>query len=158
MVVDKFSKMVHVMPCTKKTGTTETCHMLELGIFRLHGIFKDMVCDRDGKFTNTEFAALADAFGIERLFSTSFHPESDGQTGRAYFSSKFSYAEQRYNTTEQERLGAIKALKVWRCYLEGCVHLIVQTDHAANTYLPTQTRLSGRHARWQEFLSRFSIH
>ena len=83
MVVDKFSKMVHVMPCTKKTGTTETCRMLELGIFRLHGIPRDMVCDRDARFTSTEFAAWAAAFGIERRFSTSFHPETDGQTERA---------------------------------------------------------------------------
>ena len=57
--------------------------MLKFGIFRLPGIPKDMVCDRDGRFTSTELAAWAAAFGIERWFSTSFHPETDGQTERA---------------------------------------------------------------------------
>jgi hypothetical protein len=53
------------------------------------------------------------------------------QGGRpvAYFSSKFSSAEHNYTTGEQELLGVIKALKEWRCYLEGCVGLTVVTDH-----------------------------
>ena len=81
------------------------------------------------------------------------------QEGRpvAFFSSKFSPAERNYTTTEQELLGVVKALKEWRVYCEGCQGLTVCTDHSANTFLPTQYMLSGRQARWAEFLSRFKI-
>jgi len=81
------------------------------------------------------------------------------QEGRpvAYFSSKFSPAERNYTTTEVELLGVIKCLREWRCFVEGCKGLTICTDHSANTFLPTQYMLSGRQARWAEFLSRFKI-
>jgi hypothetical protein len=52
-------------------------------------------------------------------------------------------------------LGVVKALKAWRCYLEGCNGLTIVTDHNPLTYLPTQHLLSRRQARWMEFMSRF---
>ena len=81
------------------------------------------------------------------------------QEGRplAYYSSKFSSAEVNYTTSEQEMLAVIKALKEWRCYLEGCKGLIVITDHNPNVYFPTNQHLSRRQARWLEFLSRFTF-
>ena len=79
------------------------------------------------------------------------------QEGRpiAYFSSKFSSAERNYTTGEQELLGIIKALKEWRCYLEGCNGLTLVTDHNPLTHFSKQPMLSRRQARWSEFLSRF---
>ena len=73
----------------------------------------------------------------------------------AYFSSKFSSAERNYTTGEQEMLGIIKALKEWRCYLEGTENLTLVTDHNPLTFFSVQPTLSRRQARWSEFLSRF---
>jgi hypothetical protein len=73
----------------------------------------------------------------------------------AYFSSKFSPAEVNYTTGEQEMLGIIKALREWRCYLEGCTELTIVSDHSPLAYFPTQSVLSRRQSRWVEFLSRF---
>ncbi len=50
----------------------------------------------------------------------------------------------------------MRALSTWRCYLEGGKAVKVMTDHAPNTYLPTQPNLSRRQARWSEFLQRFN--
>ena len=79
------------------------------------------------------------------------------QEGRpiAYFSSKYSPAERNYTTGEQELLGIIKALKEWRCYVEGCMGLTLVTDHNPLTFFSVQPTLSRRQARWSEFLSRF---
>ena len=81
------------------------------------------------------------------------------QEGRpiAYFSSRFSSAERNYTTGEQELLGIIKALKEWRCYLEGCNGLTLVTDHNPLTFFSKQPTLSRRQARWSEFLSRFQF-
>ncbi len=75
----------------------------------------------------------------------------------AYYSSKFSDPERNYTTTEQEMLGVVKALKEWRCYLEGCKSLTIITDNNPNTYFMTQPTLSRRQARWHEFMARFEF-
>lgn len=83
------------------------------------------------------------------------------QGGRpvAFTSRKMIPAELNYTTTEQECLGVIHALKVWRCYLEGQPQdrLTIVTDHNPLVHLPKQPTLSRRMARWSEYLQRFAF-
>jgi hypothetical protein len=72
----------------------------------------------------------------------------------AYESRKLIPAEQRYSVADRELLAVVHALKVWRCYLQGPDFTLI-TDHKPLVHLNTQPHLSGRQARWQEFLSRF---
>lgn len=74
----------------------------------------------------------------------------------AFHSRKLSAAEVNYTTTEQELLGVVDALRVWRCYLEG-VEFDVVTDHCPTTFFQTQPNLSRPQARWSEFLQRFNF-
>lgn len=74
----------------------------------------------------------------------------------AFESRKFVDAELRYTTTEQELLGVVHALKVWRCYLEG-VKFKVVTDHCPNTFFQTLPELNRRQARWAETLQMFEF-
>ena len=74
----------------------------------------------------------------------------------AYESSKFSEAEQRWTTGEQELWAVIHALRTWRCYLEGVPFKVV-TDHNPLTFLPTQATLSRRQARWSQYLQQFNF-
>ncbi|GJP54422.1 hypothetical protein CLOM_g13509 [Closterium sp. NIES-68] len=80
------------------------------------------------------------------------------QEGRrvAFESRKFSTAQQRYTTPEQELLVVVHALRTWRCYLEG-VEFVVTIHHCLNTYLSTQATLTRRQARWAELLSGFTF-
>ncbi|KAJ9514991.1 hypothetical protein QJQ45_017006, partial [Haematococcus lacustris] len=79
------------------------------------------------------------------------------QDGRpiAYTSNKMSPAETRYATGEQELLGIIRAVREWRCYLDGAVDVTILTYHKPLIYLKTQPNLSGRQVRWMEELSRY---
>ncbi|KAJ9512274.1 hypothetical protein QJQ45_012943 [Haematococcus lacustris] len=79
------------------------------------------------------------------------------QDGRpiAYTSKKMSPAEMRYATGEQELLGIIRAVREWRCYLDGAVDVTILTDHNPLIYLQTQPNLSRRQVRWMEELSRY---
>ena len=72
----------------------------------------------------------------------------------AYTSSKFIPAEINYTTGEQELLAVFKALRVWRCYLEGTKSTLI-TDHNPLTHLQEQPSLSRRQACWMEYLARF---
>ena len=80
------------------------------------------------------------------------------QGGRviAFDASSFHDTQRRYTTGKKELLAVVRALSTWRCYLEGGKAVKVMTDHAPNTYLPTQPNLSRRQARWSEFLQRFN--
>ena len=57
---------------------------------------------------------------------------------------------------DKELLAIVKALQNWRHHLEGCSEVIrIITDQANLQYFQTGRRLSGQHARWATFLSRF---
>ncbi|KAJ9505720.1 hypothetical protein QJQ45_006415 [Haematococcus lacustris] len=79
------------------------------------------------------------------------------QEGRpiAYTSIKLSPPETRYSTGDQELLAIIRAVREWRCYLDGAVDVTIQTDHNPLIYLQTQANLSRRQTRWMEELSRY---
>ena len=80
------------------------------------------------------------------------------QEGRpiAFESRKYLPAERNYPVIEQELLGVVHALKIWRCYLEGSKFVVV-TDHKPNTFLGTQPHLSRRQVGWSEYLQQFDF-
>ena len=80
------------------------------------------------------------------------------QGGRpiAFESSKFSAAETRWTTTEQELWAVVHALKTWRCYLEGIPFTVI-TDHNPLVYLHTQSNLTRKQARWSQYLQQFEF-
>ncbi|KAK8585597.1 hypothetical protein V6N13_050574 [Hibiscus sabdariffa] len=51
-------------------------------IVRLHGVPKSIVSDRDSKFTTRFWEWLHTALGFRLNFSTSYHPQIDGQSER----------------------------------------------------------------------------
>jgi hypothetical protein len=75
----------------------------------------------------------------------------------AFESRKFTPAEVRYTTTEQELLAVVHALKTWRCYLEGAVKVTVVTDRCLNTFFSTLLELNRRQERWSETLQLFDF-
>jgi hypothetical protein len=81
VVVDRFSKMVHLFPCTTK-ATADQIAILFLRVIALHGIPEDMVSDRDPKFISIFWQSLWKRLGTKLKMSTSFHPQTDGQTER----------------------------------------------------------------------------
>jgi hypothetical protein len=74
------SIMVVVDKLTHTTTNIVEIYMREIA--RLHGIPKAIVSDRDTKFTSNFWRGLFKGFGTNLNFSTTYHPQSDGQTKR----------------------------------------------------------------------------
>jgi len=49
-------------------------------VFRHHGVPRDIVSDRDPRFTSAFWQELMQYLGVKLSMSTAFHPRSDGQT------------------------------------------------------------------------------
>ncbi len=82
VVVDRFSKMAHFIPTKDEATAQETGRLFFSHIFKHHGLPKDIVSDRDPKFTSKFWRALWKRMGSELKMNTSFRPQTDGQTER----------------------------------------------------------------------------
>jgi hypothetical protein len=52
VVVDRFNKMAHFIPTKDKAMTQEIGRLFFTHVFKHHGLLKDIISDRDPKFTN----------------------------------------------------------------------------------------------------------
>ncbi|MBW0491569.1 hypothetical protein O181_031284 [Austropuccinia psidii MF-1] len=82
VVVDRYSKTLIFLPCHKDDTAMDTALLLWSRVISHKGLFKNIKSDRDPKFTYALCTNLHRLFGTKLLFSTEYHPQTDGLAER----------------------------------------------------------------------------
>src|SRR3954467_166058 len=122
VIVDRLTKVAHFIS-VKTTYTSAKLGKIYMSrIVCLHGVPKSIVSDRGTQFTSHFWRQLHESLGTRLEFSTTFHPQTDGQTKRtnqiledmlracaldygASWDESLPYAEFSYNNSYQASIG-----------------------------------------------------
>ena len=82
MIVDKLTKSAHFIPVRIDYSMDRLAELYVDEIVRLHGVSLSIESDRDSRFTSRFWKELQSALGTKLKFSTTFYPQTDGQSER----------------------------------------------------------------------------
>jgi hypothetical protein len=79
VVIDKLREYTHFIPVKSTYKAINITEIFMNEIFRLHGIPKMVISDRDVKFTSTFWKELFARLDTNLNFNTNYNPQKDGK-------------------------------------------------------------------------------
>ncbi|MBW0510436.1 hypothetical protein O181_050151 [Austropuccinia psidii MF-1] len=78
VIVDRYRKTPIFLPCHKDHTAMDTALLIWNRVISHTGLFKNIISDRDLKFTSGLWTNLHKLLGTKLSFSTAYHPQTDG--------------------------------------------------------------------------------
>src|SRR5438876_7515239 len=82
VIVDRLTKVAHFIPVKETYQGPKLAELYMTRIVCLHGVPKKIVSDRGTQFTSKFWERLHNSMDTKLNFSSAYHPQTDGQTGR----------------------------------------------------------------------------
>lgn len=82
VVVDRLTKMSIFIPCTTTATSKDLANLFIQHVVSKHGLPFSIVSDRGTKFTSSFWSSVCESLSIQQHLSTSYHPQTDGQSER----------------------------------------------------------------------------
>jgi hypothetical protein len=82
VIVDRLTKVAHFVPVKTRYATEKLAELYVEHILRLHGAPRSIVSDRGPHFVSKFWQSFHKLMGSTLNYSTTFHPQTDGQTER----------------------------------------------------------------------------
>ena len=82
VVVNRFSKEVKFVPCTRYTSALDTAKLYLCHVWKHHGLPTGIVSDKGLQFASQVMKDICKRLCIQPQLSTAYHPQTDGQTER----------------------------------------------------------------------------
>ncbi|MBW0582619.1 hypothetical protein O181_122334 [Austropuccinia psidii MF-1] len=82
VIVDRYRKKPIFLPCHKNDTAMDTALLIWNRALSHTGIFKNIMSDRDPKFTSVLWTNLHKLLGTKLSFSMAYHPQRDGLAER----------------------------------------------------------------------------
>lgn len=79
-IVDKLTKYAHFIPCNTTIGEGGTAKLFHDHIWSKYGLPRQVITDRDARWTGSFWEHLTSLIGIQRSLTTAYHPQADGQS------------------------------------------------------------------------------
>ncbi|XP_068304167.1 uncharacterized protein [Pyrus communis] len=82
VIVDQLTKTAHFLPVRHTYSLEKLAKLFINNIVRLHGVPISIISDRDPQFTFRFWRAFNAVMDTQLLFSTAYHPQTDGRSKR----------------------------------------------------------------------------
>lgn len=125
VIVDRLTKFVVLIPTTIGIDSKGTAELVFKHIICKFGLPREIVSDRDSKWTSSFWEEVCRQMNIKRAMSTSYHPQTDGQT--EIMNQILEIALRCYVNPQKDD---------WDTYLDGFSLSYNNTPHSATTYAP----------------------
>jgi len=80
VIIERLTKSAHFVPFRVGQSAEVLADKYIKEIVRLHGVLVSIVSDRDTRFQSHFWESLHENLGTHLKFSTSYHPQTDGQS------------------------------------------------------------------------------
>ena len=79
-IVNKLTKYAHFVPCRTSINEVKTAQLFHDHIWTHYGLPRQVITDRDSRWTSAFWEHLTFLTGITRSLTTAYHPQADGQS------------------------------------------------------------------------------
>ncbi|GKE37114.1 reverse transcriptase domain-containing protein, partial [Tanacetum coccineum] len=82
VIVDRLTKSAHFPPAKENDSMEKLTRLHLKEVVLRHGVPVSIISNRDGRFVSQFWQSLQEAFRTQLDISTTYHPETDGQSER----------------------------------------------------------------------------